>query len=149
ETASGLAANGLSRPARHGTLSPPPQSTWRPAVSTPPADRRDFLKATAASASAAALAGAPFVHAQNSETLKIGLIGCGNRGTGAAVQALRADRNVQLWAMGDAFRDRLNQSLTQIHGNANLRDKISVPESRKFVGFDAYHQVIGSGVDVV
>jgi myo-inositol 2-dehydrogenase / D-chiro-inositol 1-dehydrogenase len=83
----------------------------------------------------------------NSETLKVGLIGCGGRGSGAAKQALSADPNVVLHAVGDIFRDRLDLSLeglTKVHGN-----KVKVDEGHKFVGFDAYQKVIDSGVDVV
>jgi predicted dehydrogenase len=113
-------------------------------------DRRDFLKATAvvASASAAALGSAPFVHAAGDATLRIGLIGCGQRGTGAATQALRADRAVKLWAMGDAFADRLESSLATLRADGAVRDKIQV-QNRRFTGFDAYQGVIASGVDVV
>jgi predicted dehydrogenase len=117
-------------------------------VSQPTPDRRDFLKTTAAGASAAALAAAPFVHAAANDTLKVGLIGCGQRGTGAAEQALKADRNAKLWAMGDAFRDRIDSSLQTLRGRP-VADKLSVPASRQFVGFNAYQDVLNSGVDVV
>jgi predicted dehydrogenase len=111
--------------------------------------RRDFLKTSAATAAALGLASVPLVHAGGTDTLKVGLIGCGGRGTGAAAQALQADRNVRLWALGDAFRDRLTRSLTTLRGNADLAPRIDVPAARQFVGFDAYRQVIASGVDVV
>ena len=83
----------------------------------------------------------------NSETLKVGLIGCGGRGSGAAKQALSADPNVVLHAMGDVFSDKLEASLMglkKVHG-----DKVKVTEDRKFIGFDAFQKVIDSGVDVV
>jgi predicted dehydrogenase len=112
-------------------------------------DRRDFLKTAAASASALALASAPFVHAGNNDTLKVGLIGCGGRGTGAAVNALRADRNAQLWAMGDAFQDRLDSSLATLRREGGLANQVQVARERMFTGFDAYQQVINSGVHVV
>ncbi len=83
----------------------------------------------------------------NSETLKVGLIGCGGRGSGAAQQALNADPNVVLHAMGDIFSDKLEASLAglkKVHG-----DKVKVDEGHKFLGFDAYQKVIDSGVDVV
>jgi predicted dehydrogenase len=118
-------------------------------MKTPGTNRRDFLKTSAASASALALAGAPFVHASSDETLKVGLVGCGGRGTGAAAQALKADPNVRLWAVGDAFRDRLDSSLSQLRRNRDLANKITVPAERQFVGFDAYKDVIASDVDVV
>jgi predicted dehydrogenase len=114
-------------------------------------NRRTFLKTTAAASAATSLSYVPtFVHAGGaSGTLKVGLIGCGGRGTGAARQALLADPDVKLWAVGDAFRDRLKESLTQLRQAPNLAAKIDVARERQFVGFDAYTQVIRSGVDVV
>jgi predicted dehydrogenase len=113
-------------------------------------DRRDFLKTTAAAAGASALAlgSAPFVHADGNDTIRVGLIGCGSRGTGAAAQALRADRNAKLWAMGDAFADRVKSSLATLKSDAAVRGKISV-HGRCFNGFNAYQDVINSGVHVV
>jgi predicted dehydrogenase len=109
--------------------------------------RRDFLKTTAAAA--AALSVVPAVHAGGSDVLRIGLIGCGGRGTGAATQALRADRNVKLVALGDAFADRLNGSLDQLRREADIADKIDVRPDHCYVGFDAYLGVLQAGVDVV
>ncbi len=84
-------------------------------------------------------------------TLRIGVIGCGGRGTGAAVQALMADPNVILVAMGDVFADRLESSLKGISDEMGdqAAARVQVPPERRFVGFDAHEQVIGSGVDVV
>src|SRR5688500_4440508 len=90
----------------------------------------------------------PAVHVAGSDLLRVGLIGCGGRGTGAASQALKADKYVQLTAMGDAFEDRLLGSLASLEAGDVAR-KIDVPAERRFVGFDAYKQVIDSGVDVV
>ncbi|MCC6951704.1 MAG: Gfo/Idh/MocA family oxidoreductase [Phycisphaerales bacterium] len=83
--------------------------------------------------------------------LKIGLIGCGGRGTGSAIQALRADKNTVLWAMGDVLPDRLAGSLRGIteEMGAESGARVEVPEERRFLGFDSYQKVIGSGVDVV
>ena len=115
--------------------------------------RRGFLKLSAAAAAGGALAGSLAIgrsaHAAGSDVLKIGLIGCGGRGTGAAAQALRADPNVKLTAMGDAFADRLQASLRQPAKDARSADKVDVRRRHCFVGFDAYKQVIDSGVDVV
>ncbi|MCA9204230.1 MAG: Gfo/Idh/MocA family oxidoreductase [Planctomycetales bacterium] len=83
------------------------------------------------------------------ELIRIGLIGCGGRGTGAAGQALRADKNCQLVAMADAFDDRLELSLRSLSQTEDLAKKIDVPPERRFVGFDAYKQLLESGVDVV
>lgn len=112
--------------------------------------RRQFLKTTAA-VTGAALAShlTPAVHAAGSDVLRVGLIGCGGRGTGAASQALQADENVKLHAMGDAFSDRLYTSLESLRNLPEVSAKIDVPTERQFVGFDAYKQVIASGVDVV
>jgi myo-inositol 2-dehydrogenase/D-chiro-inositol 1-dehydrogenase len=111
--------------------------------------RRDFLKTSSAAVLAASAIGFPAIlrAANADQKLKIGFIGCGGRGSGAANQALKADPNVVLWAMGDAFDDKLQgsfQNLKAVHG-----DKVDVPKERQFVGLDAYQKVIDSGVDVV
>jgi predicted dehydrogenase len=112
--------------------------------------RREFLKASAlvgsALAAPAILPGSLFAR-ENTDTLRVGLIGCGGRGSGAASQALHADKNVVLTAMGDAFDDQLQRSLSSLqkeHG-----DKVKVTPEKCFVGLDAYQKVIDSGVDVV
>lgn len=114
-------------------------------------NRRTFLKTGAAVSAAGALSFVPtFAHAGGANgTLKVGLIGCGGRGTGAARQALLADPDVKLWAVGDAFRDQTKNTLTQLRQMPNIAGKIDVPGERQFVGFDAYRDVIASGVDVV
>jgi predicted dehydrogenase len=112
-------------------------------------DRRDFLKASAATAAAFTLSNWQGVHAAGSDILRVGLIGCGGRGTGAAVQALHADPNVKLVALGDAFRDRLDSSLATLRREGDIASKVDVRPERCFVGFDAYQQVINCGVDVV
>lgn len=108
-----------------------------------PASRRQFL-----AASAAATSGFAAVHAAGDDTLRVGLIGCGDRGTGAASQALLADRNVKLVAMGDAFEDRLRSSLANLRAKRELAGKIDVAPDACFVGFDAYREVIARA-DVV
>ncbi len=112
--------------------------------------RRDFLKTSAiagvALAAPAILPGRLF-GAGNSETLRIGLVGCGGRGSGAAAQALKADPDVVLTALGDAFPEPIQSGLK------NLReqnpDKVKVTPEKCFAGLDAYQKVIDSGVDVV
>jgi len=123
---------------------------------TTDSNRRAFLKTTGAAVLGSTLAmqmGLPETAIAHSyigpktNTLKVGLIGCGGRGTGAAAQAIAADPDVVLTAMGDAFQDRLDESykaLVEIDPN-----KVKVDKSNKFVGFDAYKKVIDSGVDVV
>ena len=126
--------------------------------------RRDFIKksAVAAVSLSALTAGTRSVaHAAGtSELLKVGLVGCGGRGLGAVTQFLLSTKTpVKLWAMGDIFRDNLNKCYGTLSKGAKARydrkkfgslsARMSVPESRKFVGFDAYKNVIDSGVDVV
>jgi predicted dehydrogenase len=113
-------------------------------------NRREFLKSSAvlggALAAPALLPGKLFGN-ENPSTLRVGLIGCGGRGTGAASQALNADPNVVLTAMGDAFEDQLNTSLQQLQ--KDHAEKVKVTPEKSFVGLDAYQKVIDSGVDVV
>jgi predicted dehydrogenase len=106
--------------------------------------RREFLESSslALAGSLAALALPQNVHAAGSDLLKVGLIGCGGRGSGAASQALKADPNVKLWALGDAFADRLETSLSSLQKIEDVAGKLDVPPERRFVGFDAYKDVI-------
>ncbi len=112
--------------------------------------RRQFLKTSALVGTLAAgeLAIAQQAQVAGRDLLRVGLVGCGGRGTGAAAQALKADRNVKLVAMGDAFDDRLQSSLAGLRRDETLTGKIDVPAERCFVGFDAYRRVI-EAVDVV
>jgi predicted dehydrogenase len=117
--------------------------------SAKPASRRDFLAGAAATAAGAALTSlAPNVHAAGSDILRIGLIGCGNRGTGAAEQALTADKNTKLVALGDMFSDRLQGSLNHLKSSKAVGGRVEVKPECCFTGFDAYKQVIPL-VDVV
>ncbi len=112
-------------------------------------NRRDFLKASAVAtgtALTANLAQAKFF-AGGDETIKVGLIGCGGRGTGAAFDCLNADKGVQIVAIGDVFEDRLQGCLNQLKKNHPDRCKVT-PETA-FVGLDAYRKVINAGVDLV
>ncbi len=113
-------------------------------------NRRIFLKSTGAAVlgSALPLSGAiagPL--SRSARTLRVGLIGCGGRGTGAATQALAADPDVVLTAMGDVFADQLEASYKAIVEEQG--PKVKVDKAHKFTGFDAYQKVIDSGVDVV
>lgn len=80
-------------------------------------------------------------------TLKVGLIGCGGRGSGAAANALSADKDVVLTAVADAFEEPLQRSLANL--KKQFADKVKVTPQTSFVGLDAYQKVIDSGVDVV
>ncbi|MBX7073500.1 MAG: Gfo/Idh/MocA family oxidoreductase [Pirellulales bacterium] len=116
------------------------------------AHRRDFLKTSSVAAAAVAagsLSIARSAHAAGADQIKIGLIGCGGRGTGAASQALHTAGDVKLVAMGDAFADRLESSLNELNKDEALKGRIEVPQDRRFTGFDAYKQVLDSGVDLV
>ncbi len=112
--------------------------------------RRRFLGTTAAALSVGAagqLSIGRAAHAAEDNTLKIGLIGCGGRGTGAAAQALTADPNTKLIAVADAFKEKAEESLKNIQ--RRKPDQVDVPPERIFDGFDGYQKVIDSGVDVV
>jgi myo-inositol 2-dehydrogenase/D-chiro-inositol 1-dehydrogenase len=125
--------------------------------------RRDFLKSPAAAAVGASVAGyltiARTAHAGGDETIKMALIGCGGRGTGAACQALSTRGPVKLWAMADMFRDRLEASLANLTAgqeaaydraaHQGFGSKVDVPPERRFVGFEAYKQAIDNAVDLV
>lgn len=116
--------------------------------------RRDFVKHS--SLIAGGLIAAPLLSKANyfsgaDDTIKIALIGCGGRGTGAAAQALQTKQNVKLVAMADAFRDNLDScynaitadDLSEVTGQqGNVKNKIDVPEENKFVGFGAYKKAI-------
>jgi predicted dehydrogenase len=113
----------------------------------PDGDRRTFLKSAVAAgvlAGAAKLSSGVFAGEKN--TLKIGLVGCGGRGTGAAANALTADPNTTLYAMADAFDDRLLKSLGDLKKQFGTR--VEVPDDRQFSGFDGYKHVIDA-CDVV
>jgi len=91
----------------------------------------------------------PAVHASGSDTLKIGLVGCGGRESGAVRDALTADPNTKLVAMADTFGDHLDDKLRVFQGMADISARIDVPAERKFVGFDAYQKLMETDVDVV
>ena len=80
--------------------------------------------------------------------LRVGLVGCGGRGTGAAANALRADPETRLVALGDVFGDQLQNCLNTLTATADIADRVQVDEDKRFVGFDAYQGVIDS-CDVV
>ena len=104
--------------------------------------RRDFLKSTAMIAGATVLTTSPLAgaFASGSDVITIALIGCGDRGTGAAYQALSTHQNVKLVAMADAFQDRLDNSYKILADK--FKEKVDVPKERQFVGFDGYLKAI-------
>lgn len=115
------------------------------------ASRRDFVKTTALFTAGMMLPSmemAAMANVLNEKTLKLAVVGCGGRGTGAVTQALVADENVQLVAMADAFEDRLNGSLQRLQKEFEGSKKINVKEKHRYVGFDAYKKAIDQA-DVV
>ena len=117
--------------------------------------RRDFVKTSAAlSVGAMGLIGAR-AHAAGSGTLRVGLIGCGGRGTGAATNILDAAPGVELYALGDLFPEPLDRAFRRLSQPrpdspmAKMGNKSNLDRERCFVGFDAYQKVIDCGVDIV
>jgi predicted dehydrogenase len=112
--------------------------------STPGASRRDFLKTTGTAAAASALSGVmvPAVHAASDNTIRLALVGCGGRGTGAVHDALTTEHQgpIKLVAMADVFKDRLDGSFDTL--KKAKADKIDVPNERKFIGFDGYRHAM-------
>ncbi|MEK6262804.1 MAG: Gfo/Idh/MocA family oxidoreductase [Planctomycetota bacterium] len=118
------------------------------------ASRRDFLKTSTIAAVSATAFGQFSLYnsafASGDDTIKVGLIGVGGRGTGAATQALSVNGNVKLTAVGDAFQDSAENGLRSIKGNMKDKaDRVQVVPEKIFTGFDAYQKVIDSGVDLV
>lgn len=107
--------------------------------------RRELGKRVGQVAAVSALAGIaiPSVHAAEDSTIRIVLIGCGGRGTGAAGDALKVKAaNLKLVAMADVFRDRLDSSYNTLSKGKDTREKVDVPEDRKFIGFDGYKKAM-------
>lgn len=115
------------------------------------ASRRDFLKTSSAAATASAVLGSlsavQAAHTSYDETVRIGMIGCGGRCTGAADQAMNTEGPTKLIAMCDAFDDRLQGSLKTL--NRKHKDQVDVPAERQFVGFEGYKQLLETDIDLV
>ncbi|GAA4147955.1 Gfo/Idh/MocA family oxidoreductase [Sphingobacterium kyonggiense] len=108
-------------------------------------DRRDFIKSSGILLGATTLDVPEPMGAK--KTIKIGLVGCGGRGTGAAFQALNADPDVEIVALADIFQTQLDTALASL--KEAHKDRVKVTEKRQYVGFDAYKKLISSDVDVV
>lgn len=110
-------------------------------------DRRDFLKA----AGGAVIAGFPAIISAQTVTnaIKVGLVGCGGRGSGAASQALKADDYSELTAVADIDKGQIERSLERLKRIAKIGDRVRVESDKQYIGLDAYKHVIDSGVDVV
>ncbi|MHC4666653.1 MAG: Gfo/Idh/MocA family protein, partial [Planctomycetota bacterium] len=113
----------------------------------PEISRRDFIRASAAASLAAATFDSSRVFAAGSDKLRVGLIGCGGRGTGAAKDCVESSDNVEIVAMGDVFSDRLDKSLANL--SREIDDKVTVTEDASFKGFDAYKKVLECDIDMV
>ena len=121
--------------------------------------RRDFIKTSAALGAATLASGTNKIFAAGSDTVRIGLVGCGGRGTYDTTNCLNAAENVELVAMGDLFKDRLDAcraGLTRVptdperaEAAAKLRAKVKVTDEMCFTGWDAYKQVMATNVDLV
>lgn len=127
--------------------------------------RRDCLRTTGVIAGTSLMVGSTLqtvsakAHAAGSDRIKIGLIGCGGRGSGAAAHSLSTGRDAVLWAMADAFNDRLQSSYSaltrgkagksKVEKGSGFGDAIDVPPERRYVGLDAYRRIIDSDVDLV
>ncbi|MGQ0633480.1 MAG: Gfo/Idh/MocA family protein [Planctomycetaceae bacterium] len=119
-----------------------------------PTTRREFLKASSAVAVGAGVLGSltPLhgAFAAGDDTIRVGLVGCGQRGTGAAAQALSTQGNVKLVAVGDAFGWQIENCMTSLRSEfANRPERLAVDPDRMFTGLDAYQKVINSGIDLV
>jgi predicted dehydrogenase len=134
------------------------QEEQRPAQPVPPVSRRQFLKSSAAASASVLLAGCASMQRQaasaplamepvNTDTLRVGLIGCGGRGTGAAINCLSADPNVRIVALGDLFQDRLDACRSKLTGLEEHPQEIA--DQHCFVGFDAYQGVLDCDIDMV
>ena len=129
----------------------PPSSTTPKTVNPTSLTRRDFLRTTSTALAGAsvvgAMAGCQSFFAATENTLKLALVGCGGRGTAAAIQALNTGKSVKLVAMADAFDDRLTGSLKKIADKHPTQ--VDVPKDRQFFGFDSYKQAISAAHVVI
>ena len=114
----------------------------------PKSERREFLKTATGAALAA---GFPAIISAQTVTnaIRVGLVGCGGRGTGAASQALKADDYSELTAVADIDQANIDESLNALRKVKKIEDRVKVEQPRQFLGLDAYRKVIDSGVDVV
>jgi len=117
----------------------------------PAVTRRQFIRTSSATVAAGSLAAGSLAvqrgaHAAGSDEVRIGLIGCGGRGTGAAFNALEASPKVRLVALADVFGDRLDACRQQL---ASRSDRAVVAGDRCYIGFDAYRELLAGDVDLV
>ena len=108
--------------------------------------RRTFLK-TSLAAGVGTLAASHWVHAAGDDIIRVGLVGCGGRGCGAAVNAMNADPNVHLVAMADVFEDKVQGGCKRL--KEAKPDQAKVDDEHCFSGFDGYKKVLESDIDVI
>ncbi len=124
------------------------EETSKPQSPAAEMSRRNFLKMSAAGAATAALyASGNYAYAQGSDTLKVGVIGTGGRGRGATINCIESSAGVQIWALGDFFKDRAANFKADLAGAKAANCKVT--DERVFGGIDAYKGVLASGVDMV
>ncbi|OYW17178.1 MAG: dehydrogenase, partial [Planctomycetales bacterium 12-60-4] len=120
---------------------------------TPESNRRDFLKTSAVAAGTVAAAQFTLqsaVYASGDDAVKVGLVGCGGRGTGAAKQALSTEGNVKLIGVADAFEDSAKNVVRNLRETlGDKSERVAVKDDMIFTGFDAYQKLIDSGIDLV
>jgi predicted dehydrogenase len=124
----------------------PCHSAKEPAMTQLPISRRTALKTTALAAAALTM---PAFAAKGSSRLKVGVIGCGGRGTGAAVNILEASPDTEIVALADMFPDRLQTCLKELGKQDKLSSRAAVSPDRCFTGFDAYQKLLKTDVDIV
>jgi predicted dehydrogenase len=114
-------------------------------------NRRDFIRTSAVAAAGLAtqfaVPGRASGYAAGSDIIRVGLIGCGGRGTGAARDCVQAGPGIEIVAMGDLYADRIERSRNELE--RHVGDRLKVTAERTFAGFDCYRKVIDSGVDLV
>jgi len=115
--------------------------------------RRQFVQTSAAAAVGAGLTSSALNQASAvplTGRIKVGLIGCGGRGTGATVQTMKADSRVELWALADIFPEQIEKTQSVVKVDfEKAPERIRLNDSRKFVGLEAYQQILQSGIDLV
>jgi predicted dehydrogenase len=120
---------------------------------SPSTSRRQFIKTSTATAAgfiaAPAILGTKSSAASPGDTLRVGLIGCGGRGSEAAMNAMRGDNNAVLTAMADIYEENIENKLPHMLKDEDVGGRIKVEKKNRFVGLDAYKAVLESDVDVV